>query len=626
MTSKRADRLAWTAIGFAGLLGLLIAFFQVMTTLAPYDDEGYVMMTLRTFGEHHRLYGETHTQYGPAFYLLADPLHSMLRLPLSQDAVRIKTVAFWLLSVLCVYGILLRWKVHPVLAGIAACFSLLHLEKLALEPGHPQEWALLLTLVSVWLVSGKFVYRWPIAAGMVALVGMIKINCGLVIALPLLFASCFESSSCGPALQSPSFSLPRNGAIRWFWMLTVAMILVPIFGIGYLSARTSWYEWLPFFTIGCGAFLACGAYALQPMQWRTPLSVSLSGAAVAMLAVLWAMVHGSSPKELWHGLVAQHQSFAATFFHPLPWNGGTLVFASLGLGALHPRWSEKRHRILFYLVGLAILGTTVLTVRDLSHSLEHGLKPRGAEGWLVSMGPALAPWLFVTSAPKNSMRLLLSLWVCLSPLIAFPTPGTQVAIGTLPSYLLLGVLSDDLYRKGMENILGTAKPNVRWLRLAVLGTLFILFVHAMHLGGRWLSNRPLGLHGSTLLRLPADVADKEIAITRAIAQSGCSIVAFDGHNHNRFYFRTQTRPLTSANPTFWPRMLSQAEKESWGQRLDQEQRLCVVIPPECDRLAGGYAAELRAKLREPLETTLSEAGWLVGVRTQPSIGNPSAAD
>ncbi len=236
--------------------------------------------------------------------------------------------------------------------------------------------------------------RWPIAAGMVALVGMIKINCGLVIALPLLCASCFESTRagfCKIAIGFPTTSrcnslvLETNGAV----------ILVPIFGIGYLSARSSWLSGCPFSRSLAEHSWHVGLVPYSLCSGARHSALVLSGAVVAMLAVLWAMVQGSSPKELWHGLVAQHQSFAATFFHPLPWNGGTLVFASLGLGALHPRWSEKRPRILFVLVGLAILGTTLLTVRDLSHSLDHGLKPRGAEGWLVSMGPALAPWLFV---------------------------------------------------------------------------------------------------------------------------------------------------------------------------------------------------------------------------------------
>ena len=65
-------------VAFLVLLSFLTAFPAVMTTLAPYDDQGYVMMTLKTFLQGESLYSETHTQYGPAYYLLTGSLHDVM--------------------------------------------------------------------------------------------------------------------------------------------------------------------------------------------------------------------------------------------------------------------------------------------------------------------------------------------------------------------------------------------------------------------------------------------------------------------------------------------------------------------------------------------------------------------
>ena len=63
--------------------------------MAKYDDESYVMLSLQTFFQGERLYGETYTQYGPAYYLIQSPLHRWLEIPITHDIVRLKTVLTW---------------------------------------------------------------------------------------------------------------------------------------------------------------------------------------------------------------------------------------------------------------------------------------------------------------------------------------------------------------------------------------------------------------------------------------------------------------------------------------------------------------------------------------------------
>jgi hypothetical protein len=65
--------------GAAGL-GVVLAFagyWLLFTTFMVYDDEGYVLISLKHFSEHGGLYHHVYTQYGPFPYLFYDGLHRL---------------------------------------------------------------------------------------------------------------------------------------------------------------------------------------------------------------------------------------------------------------------------------------------------------------------------------------------------------------------------------------------------------------------------------------------------------------------------------------------------------------------------------------------------------------------
>ena len=85
----------WWAWAFFAVFAIVFMLGRSFTSLAFYDDESYVMMTIRTFGDGHRLYGDTYTQYGPAFYAISTVIHDWVGVPLTHDAGRLKTVFYW---------------------------------------------------------------------------------------------------------------------------------------------------------------------------------------------------------------------------------------------------------------------------------------------------------------------------------------------------------------------------------------------------------------------------------------------------------------------------------------------------------------------------------------------------
>jgi hypothetical protein len=529
-------------------------------------------MTIKTFLAGETLYSQTHTQYGPAYYLLTGSLHEVLGIPLTQDGVRLKTVAFWSLSTLLVYSILRRLKTAIPIALFFSTLFHLHLNKLALEPGHPQEWILLLSLLSFWYVAGASRYRWLLAAIAVGLVGMIKINCGFLFAVPLIVQALF-------------------------------------------------------------------AYKQDSAQRYAIYQVFAGGAGAAVIVFVLSLGMGITAEQFLWGLVGQHRGFANDFFHLIPVSTSAVLFGLLCLGAcVWSRNSVRREceetnfgsngdvdvsdKALTLLVLTAVLVAAYQAASDWWSPLVHGLEPRGASTWLVVIGPALSIWLLRSDEPVRSLSPYVIAVTWLAPLMAYPTPGTQLTLGTSFGWVVLGLLASFCFRSLANHpspqnfstdrtkiLFGTRNVGLLPLMSVSLGILVSIVGWQ-----RWLGYSPIGLRGSNWLRLDPVTCKQELEIARAIEKTGCDRLVFDGHNHNRFYFWTDTEPLTAANPTFWPRMLTIEEQKRIQSVLQEDTSVCMVIPPESNALSSERTRAVRASYYQGWEETERIGDWRVGVR------------
>lgn len=73
----------------ATALGGYLAYLSVFTGFMPYDDEGYVLVTLRSFITGQPLYDRVFTQYGP-FYFEFFGLLGALGVPFDHDSGRVE--------------------------------------------------------------------------------------------------------------------------------------------------------------------------------------------------------------------------------------------------------------------------------------------------------------------------------------------------------------------------------------------------------------------------------------------------------------------------------------------------------------------------------------------------------
>ena len=61
-------------IGALALLAAPLVFHAFYTTFQEYDDEGYLLISLRDYARGGILYDEVYSQYGPAYFQLVTPL------------------------------------------------------------------------------------------------------------------------------------------------------------------------------------------------------------------------------------------------------------------------------------------------------------------------------------------------------------------------------------------------------------------------------------------------------------------------------------------------------------------------------------------------------------------------
>lgn len=597
---------------FLVCFSLMIALPLLLTTLAPYDDEGYVMMTLKSFSERHPLYEETYTQYGPSFYLLTSPLHSVLGLPLTHHAVRLKTALIWTIAVLLTMGIMLKLSGNRLLSLATGCMVAIHLGRLALEPGHPQEISLLMSMLGLWLLCNSSPRRWWMAGCCAAICGMCKLNVGFVMTTSLLLAAC---------IAIPDIKYVRRAIVFAVWafasLVVGATMLKANFGSGGIVypivMLASW--------LAVALFVARKrqtAFLIPKLRGFSPLISTLaSGLIVTLLIALWARFNGTSWSMLAWGIAGQHHAHAKYFFHPIPLSAFT-VFGALAVAASYRnQFSLGIAGMICFAIAIAkAAGNAML---PLNYNCQEGAE------WLAIIGPSFAPGLLLFRIRMTRGRVMLAGLTALGPWIAYPIAGTQLMLGALPGWLTIGVVVSDSLQAitvAVKSKSRTATVNVidwtPYARILLVGAFVAGFASSMASTKNWISGTSLGLRGSAWIHVAPNEAATEQLLVREILESGASHLVFDGHTVNRFYFWTGLKPLTNGNATLWPFMLSSNELAKLRESVKRSQSLCVVVPSDVPRPlseAKGEIADTRKILYEETHFNSKHPdGWMIGFR------------
>jgi hypothetical protein len=603
----------WQTI-FLVCFSLMIAVPLLLTTLAPYDDEGYVMMTLKSFLENHPLYEDTYTQYGPSFYLLTAPLHNVLGYPLTHHAVRLKTALLWVVPVLLTMGIMLKLSGNRLLSLTTSCMVAVHLGRLALEPGHPQEVSLLMNMVGLWLLCDRSPRRWWMAGCCAAICGMCKLNVGFVMTSSLLLAACID-------VPEPKWI--RRPIMLAVWALAslavgATMLKANQGNIGLVVPIVMIVSWLAIALLASRQ-RSTPVRATYLRGFRPLIGTLASGLLVTFFIALWARVNGTSWSMLAWGIVGQHHAHAKYFFHPIPLSIFTVLAALLVVASYrNQRWLGIVGMVCLVIAIAKAAGNAIL---PLNYNCQEGAE------WLAVIGPCFAPGLLMYRRRMVRGRVMLAGMTVLGPWIAYPIAGTQLMLGALPGWLTIGVVVSDsiqamVFAMKDKSLVGHPKvvDAIYYTRLLLVGALIAGSASSIVSTSSWIFGTSLGLRGCEWIHVAPHEAEAEQKLVRDIIETGASHLVFDGHTLNRFYFWTDLKPLTNANATLWPFMLSPNELTKLRNSVERTQSLCVVVPPDVPAPrpdATGNAAEARWSLYEGTHFDSQHAnGWLIGFRSK----------
>ena len=568
----------WYFFVLLGALSLSYVFLEGFSRFASYDDEGYLLMTVRHFLDGKKLYADIQTVYGPLYFVWKWFVHGILGVPLSNHAVRLTGAFLWIGTSLALARVSLRLTGKIGLAVLTYVASICYLWVFTSEPGHPHEtatFAIALFLVAVTERDGKS-GRWlPVWAGVTggALL-MTKINLGVFFLLPVLLSGCPGRT--------------RGGFFHCVRMLLLSAILA-------LPLAVAWRQITdPYVMVFC---ILLGSSALLLFQFANRTEADLGGrdlgwfsiglAGVVLGTAGFALYNGASLFGLVDGLILAPARLAGSFKLPLPFPKSALLglICSLFLYALH----QLRGRKMGGLTGadletvFAVLkgGCAVWLIAYLmSGSINGGGGSRVVIKWAI---PFL--WLGATRFPAAGCtegvglgRLLICQIPLLLPFQAFPVAGSQCGIGTL-FFLPVAILClNDVVDWALGRM---TAPGLAERVGAVVGktvqavVIVILAVHLGRVGIRYREGVSIGEKGANWIRIEAkDVARMKWVLANVRAGSD---TFFCPTGLNSLHLWAGRPPVTSIVIGNSLDIFSLEQKELFVRSLESHTDVLVVV-------------------------------------------------
>jgi len=570
------NRTKWQYIAFSAitLWALAAGFFLIYSYFPSYDDEGYLMITVKQTLDGGILYDEVYTQYGPVYYIYRWILSGVFMLPITHDATRLSTLVVWILTALGSGVIALRYTSSIIAGSLAYVLTFCFLSRVVSEPGHPQDIAGLLVVAAIILLTGKEQRTLQIRLGAVgillALLVLTKVNLGLFFGIAVTIALLGFSRFRGRrALQIAliliaavlPFILFRD-YLQFGWLRMSMVVAAGVISAGIISRTTDDVE----------NAITAGGLVLMATCFVTTIAV----------VILIMLASGSSMSAMLDGVILQHLKFGGDFYQPAPIQRYAAYCAVIGLTVAvvyswlkvrSPELADKASLLLKVGFGIAVI---VCSIAGYGYYLNHFL--------LLSFAPPFVWILLIGPSPRsgaNSLsRTVIAFAAVLLTLQIFPIAGTQMAYG---SFLIVIIGAACAY-EGISDATSltdwTSRRRVQLTASAIACIAIMAF--SLHLvrenSVRYYSQEPLDLPGARLVRLPAaDVGLYRDLVANLNAKCD-SFITMPGLYS--FYFWTGKDSPTRLNATAWMSLLNDAQQRRVVDEVRQIPRLCAIYHPK----------------------------------------------
>jgi hypothetical protein len=597
------------------LLAGPLAYHAFFTGLEDYDDEGYLLISLREYARGGILYDEVYSQYGPAYHQLLTPVFRLGRLafvPMHGRA--LGALLLLVTAIVCAVAI---WRLtRSVLLTLAGELLVVHaLVPSRAEPLHPG--ALLALLLAGLVVAGTFLetgWRRTAAAGagiLLAIMLLVKVNVGVFAAVSVAGAL---------AAASPAW----RGAVGLRRTIVAAMIALPVL---LLAPRLGEPTIRAYLAVAFASGLGVALVSLAPSDRRQPVGgrswpLTLAGAVVLTACLGWELVRGTTLAGLLDGVVLGPVRHPQEFFFEPELGREAFVAGAAGLGAALAFVWARRRGLTESPSGAAVVGAVQV--------LGGAVLWLGAAHGFPAAPLALMPLVWVALAgrraePGSLGPLVLALVAALQTLHAYPVAGTQVAWATFLAVPVGAVALADGWRglRGALETLGAMGPSSGRLAGAALGAGLVVAsvsgVYATHrrFEAAHAEGVPLGLPGAERVRVPAERAALYRGLAGDLTARCRTFVTQPGLF--TFHLVTKMDPPTRLNATVWMLLLSDAQQERIVERL------AASPAPVCAlrRQRRVFTTPLARYIEERFVTLFEVESFEFRIRREPGVPAPA---
>jgi hypothetical protein len=571
------------------------AYYGMFSGFRDYDDEGYLLISLRDYSRHGILYDQVYTQYGPAYYQLLTAVFSLLGLDFTHSAGRAFVLALWV-----VVPALCAFTTYRLTRNLAVTLSTQLLVFLVLipmrnEPPHPG--GPLALLISAVALAGTFLEsRGRLVV--IALIGvalgagtLMKVNVGLFGVVSVLFVLILA------ARPGPYRGLTRLAA-------GVGLVLTPIALMINLAAMPPVRALLM-----VGALAALGvvlmAWTNSPRMFGMRDLALFLAAFVTTIAVssAWELARGTTPGALLRGVVLAPLDQPAIILLLLPvataavtWALAAVVFVALLTVARRRGWLARPLGAGLFGIGQILAGLFIWLVAD-------ERLPVGPLAPWPLLGLALAPPPDRLPERQGATLFVVSL-ALLQALHVYPVAGSQVAWATFLFIPVGGVLLVRGWRTVVDAGLSRWRlvGPVLGLATVVLTTLSALSSGAL-LRSTYEAGVALGLPGAESIRVRPRDAERYRLLSRALARC-TTFVTFPGLNS--LYLFSRVEAPTMMNTTSWVTLLSPAQQREIAERLSRmPDPVCAVRIRERDGALHRFDTPLTRYIRDEFFTVFT---------------------
>lgn len=564
---KRA--LSWTALAGLAVVLVVAGFWLLFSTFLIYDDEGYVLLSLKNFSLHGGLYDRVYSQYGPFIYLLYDGLHRVFGFAFTNTTGRWITLVNWFGTAVICATLVARQTRSTLWTAFTLAGVFTYLWVMINEPVHPGGLLALLVALGAWLGAEAW------AADRIERFAVLSALVGTALAFTKINVGVFFLGAAFTWL-AVNTTPPRHGHMLT-WLVAAGCAVLP-FGLMHSLFDAPWVRLFALvFTGGALALLLAARSVARPVvtlrTWAWFAGALLG--ATALIAA-GALARGTSLRGLLDGVVLEPMKHPGVYFFPMNWRVGTglLALASLALAAWAARADRLRSPAFHHFVAAARLAAGGVF---LCSPLQ--IIPTSLAAWGMCYGVTLA-WLFVLPLRDDRRGAPVRAWVALvlvfQFLHAYPVAGTQINWGT---YLWVPLLALGLH---------DAAPVWRsWFgqgslwaglagTLAIAGVTITMPYQLAKIGrAHYSTDQPLGVPGAENIRPSNDIVYAVRIMSENLRAHADLLFSFPGLYSANLWTGLPTPTL--ANATHWFSLLSAARQQEIIDRLAVAPRAALLV-------------------------------------------------